>query len=56
MAKKKKTYTPKKDDDWDMEAAIEHRKIITEKEKVIRNKYKKWWDQKNGKWKAGFSH
>ena len=55
MAKKKK-YTPKEDDDWDMEAAIEHRKIITEKEKAIKNKYKKWWDQKNKKWKEGFSH
>jgi len=53
MAKKKK-YIPKKDDDWDMEAAKEHRQIIKDKEKEIANKYKKWWDDKNGKWKKGF--
>lgn len=53
MAKKKK-YEPIKDDDWDMEEAREHRRIIREKEKAIRRKYEKWWDNKTGKWKEGF--
>ena len=34
MAKKKK-YVPKKEDDWDVEEAKEHRKIIEEKSKAI---------------------
>ena len=51
---KKKKYTPKEDDDWDMEEAKEHREAIKEKEKAITKKYKKWWDQKKGKWKEGF--
>ena len=50
MAKKKK-YIPKEDDDWDVEADTEHRRIIREKEKAIRDRYNKFWDQKNGRWK-----
>ena len=53
MAKKKK-YVPRKDDDWDAEEAKEHRQIIREKEKAIREKYDKWWDTENKKWKKGF--
>ena len=53
MAKKKK-YMPKKDDDWDLEKAREHQKIINEKSKKITEKYKKWWDQEAGTWKKGF--
>lgn len=55
MAKKKK-YTPKEDDDWDIEEAKEHRRIISEKSKKITEKYKKWWDSKNHRWKDGFTH
>ena len=52
MAKKKK-YTPQKDDDWDFEADKEHRRIIAEKEKSIKESYKKWWDKKSNSWKKG---
>lgn len=45
---------PKKDDDWDLEKAREHQKIINEKSKKITEKYKKWWDQEAGTWKKGF--
>tara|TARA_R110002051_G_scaffold32786_6_gene74001 strand:- start:6067 stop:6234 length:168 start_codon:yes stop_codon:yes gene_type:complete len=50
LAKKKK-YTPRKDEDWDTEEAKEHRIIITEKEKAIGQKYRKFWDMKKGCWK-----
>ena len=53
MAKKKK-YTPKKDDDWDIEEAREHRRIITEKSKAITEKYKLWWDSEKHTWKKEF--
>ena len=53
MAKKKK-YVPRKDNDWDAEEAKEHRQIIREKEKAIREKYDKWWDTENKTWKKGF--
>jgi len=53
MAKKKK-YVPRKDDDWDIEEAREHRRIIKEKEKSITQKYNKWWDNDKHKWKAGY--
>ena len=51
MAKKKK-YTPREDPDWDIEEAKEHLRIIREKEKAIGEKYKKFWDKKNGCWKT----
>ena len=53
MAKKKK-YVPQKDDDWDVEAAKEHRRVISEKSKAITKKYKLFWDQKKGRWKDNF--
>ena len=53
MAKKKK-YVPQKDDDWDVEADREHRRIVGEKEKAIKAKYQRWWDQDKGTWKKGF--
>jgi len=56
MPPKKKKYEARKDDDWDEEATIEHRQNIKEKEKYIRDKYKKWWDSDNRRWKEGFSH
>lgn len=51
MAKKKK-YIPRKDEEWDMEEAKEHRRVIAEKEKAIGQRYKKFWDIKNGCWKT----
>lgn len=51
---KKKEYEPKENDDWDLEAAREHRKTIEEKSKAISDTYKKWWDKKNHTWKKGF--
>tara|TARA_R100000008_G_C3521859_1_gene134440 strand:- start:22 stop:189 length:168 start_codon:yes stop_codon:yes gene_type:complete len=53
---KKKKYTPREDDDWDIEEAKEHRRIIAEKSKKIAEKYKKWWDSDKHRWKDGFSH
>ena len=53
MAKKKK-YVPKKEDDWDVEEAKEHRKVIEEKSKAITEKYKRWWDHDKRGWKDGF--
>jgi len=54
MAKKKK-YVPRKDDDWNIEEAEEHRRIIRARETAIRNKYKKWWDEDKKSWKEGFN-
>ena len=54
MAKKKK-YSPP-DDEWDFESDKEHRRIISEKQKEIGERYRKWWDKKRKKWKEGFSH
>ena len=53
MAKKKK-YVPRKDDDWNEEAAKEHKQVIREKEKNIKDRYNKWWDSDKRKWKEGF--
>ena len=53
MAKKKK-YEPREDDDWDIEEARAHRKIINEKIKSISDKYKKWWDKDKKTWKKGY--
>ena len=52
--KKKKKYQPREDDDWDIEADREHRRIIEEKSKAISEIYKKWWDKKEKGWKEGF--
>ena len=52
---KKKTYQPPKDSDWDEVETKEHRRIIAEKEKSITKKYKRWWDNKKGRWKEGFN-
>jgi hypothetical protein len=52
MAKKKK-YIPKEDDDWDIEAAKEHARLIKEKEKQILAKYRKFWDAEKRCWKKG---
>ena len=54
MAKKKK-YKPRKDDDWDAEAEKEHIQIIREKERAVKEKYNKWWDQNNKCWREGFN-
>ena len=54
MAPKKKKYTPRKDDDWDIEGARMHRQVIAEKSKAITEKYKTWWDSENKNWKKGF--
>lgn len=51
---KKKIYRRSKDNDWDKEAAKEHRRIIAEKEKEITAKYKGWWDIDKKGWKDGF--
>lgn len=51
---KKKKYIPKKDDDWDLEEARKHRKIINEKIKSISDTYKKWWDKDKKTWKKGY--
>ena len=52
---KKKKYVARKDDDWNSEANKEHKRIIADKEKRIVEKYREWWDDKNHKWKKGFS-
>ena len=52
---KKKKYKPNEHDDWDEQAAHEHRKAIDEKTKVISETYKKWWDKEKHTWKKGFS-
>ena len=52
---KKKKYVSRKDDDWNSEANKEHKKAIADKEKRIVEKYREWWDDKNHKWKKGFS-
>ena len=44
----------KKNDDWDMEAAKEHRRVILEKSKAITEKYNKWWDEEKKGWKKDF--
>jgi hypothetical protein len=54
MAPKKKKYTPRKDDDWDIEEARKHRQAVAEKSKVITEKYKMWWDEDKHRWKRGF--
>ena len=54
MAKKKK-YKPREDDDWDAEAEKEHIQIIREKERAVKEKYRKGWDQNNKCWKEGFN-
>jgi len=58
MTKKKgrkpQKYIPQKDDDWDFEADKEHRRIISEKENTIRDKYKKHWNFKTNNWQNGF--
>ena len=53
---KKKNYSPREDPDWDEEEAKEHRRVIREKEKEIRNKYKKYWDTDTKNWRKGFNH
>ena len=52
---KKKKYVARKDDDWNSEANKEHKRIIADKEKRIVEKYREWWDDKNHRWKKGFS-
>lgn len=52
--KKKKKYRPREDDDWDIEADREHRRIIEEKSKAISEIYKKWWDKEKHTWKKGY--
>ena len=51
---KKKPYQPQNDDDWDEDAASEHRRIINEKSKTISETYKKWWDKDKKTWRRGF--
>ena len=53
MAKKKKRYVPKENDGWNFESDKEHRRIITEKQKRIGEKYRKWWDKESNSWKKG---
>ena len=52
--KKKKKYQPREDDDWDIEADREHRRIIEQKSKAISEIYKKWWDKDKKTWKKGY--
>ena len=52
--KKKKKYQPREDDNWDIEADREHRRIIEEKLKAISETYKKWWDKEKHTWKKGY--
>ena len=52
--KKKKKYQPREDDDWDIEADREHRRIIEEKSKAISEIYKKWGDKEKHTWKKGY--
>jgi len=51
---KKKKYQPREDDDWDLEEAREHRRVINEKIKSISETYKKWWDKDKKTWKEGY--
>ena len=51
MAKKKK-YVSRKDDDWNIEEARKHRRIIREKEKAITQRYKTQWDSEKHRWKG----
>ena len=54
MAKKKK-YSPPSDDEWDFDSDKEHRRIISEKQKKIGERYRKWWDKKTTE-NGGTSH
>jgi hypothetical protein len=51
---KKKKYIPPKDDDWNIKAERENRKLIREKERKMQRKYKQGWDLSRGTWKEGF--
>jgi hypothetical protein len=53
MAKKKK-YVPRKDDNWNLEADKEHKRVLAEKEKKIIEKYRRWWDDEKKGWKKDF--
>jgi len=50
---KKKEYVPTKNDGWDEESDKEHRRIISEKQKEIGERYRKWWDKESNSWKKG---
>ena len=52
--KKKKKYQPREDDNWDIEADREHRRIIEKKSKAISETYRKWWDKEKHTWKKGY--
>ena len=53
---KKKPYKPRKDDGWNEAADKEHRRIIKEKENIVKERYKDGWDSTKRKWKEGFNH
>ena len=51
---KKKKYQPPKRDDWDIAADRKHRKMIRERERRLRRKYKQGWDSEGRQWREGF--
>jgi|TARA_B110001454_G_scaffold144065_1_gene133765 hypothetical protein len=51
---KKKKYMPPEDDGWDIKSDRKHRKLLREKERKLREKYKQGWDLSSGSWKEGF--
>ena len=55
MGKKKKKYISPKIDQKVLEDFREHLKLMNEKSKAISEKYQKWWDSENKKWKDGFA-
>jgi len=51
---KKKKFIKSKRDDWDIEVDRKHRKMIRERERRLRRKYKQGWDVEGHQWKEGF--
>ena len=54
MTKKTKYEPPAKLPVKELEALKAHNLVITEKERIIRAKYKRWWSLIKKKWKPGF--
>jgi hypothetical protein len=54
MTKKTKYEPPDEMPAKELEALKVHNQVITEKERIIRAKYRRWWSLIKKKWKLGF--
>lgn len=55
MPKKKKNYHANRRDWDDVETERKNKKMIREKERKMKRKYKQGWDSESLQWREGFS-